>query len=71
MLGQNLLVRSDVIADEGCTLTMDPEGTDHVRIAFGDQRDPFELVVHHKVLATIIQLGTQTLQHIDTNGSDD
>jgi hypothetical protein len=71
MLGRNLLVRSDVIVDEGCAMTMDPEGTEHVRIAFGDNRDPFELVVHHRVLDTMVQLGTATLRNLDTSGPDD
>jgi hypothetical protein len=71
MLGTKLLVRSDVIVDEGCTLTMNTEGTEHVRIAFGDHQNPFELLVHHKVLGTMLQLGAETLRDIDTAGQDD
>lgn len=71
MLGRNLLVRSDVIVDEGCALTMNTEGTEHVRIAFGDDRYPFELILHHRVLDTMVQLGTETLRNIHTAGPDD
>jgi hypothetical protein len=71
MLGRNLLVRSDVIVDEGCTLTMNTEGTEHVRIAFGDHHEPFELLVHHRILDVMVQLGTETLQNIDASGTDD
>lgn len=71
MLGTNLVVRSDVIVDEGCTMTMNPEGTEHVRIAFGDGRDPFELLVHHRVLDTMVKLGTETLRNIDASDPDD
>lgn len=70
MLGRNPLVRSDVIVDEGCAMTMNPEGTEHIRIAFGDHRNPFELVMHHKILDTMIQLGTETLRTIDTTDNE-
>lgn len=71
MLGKKLLVRSDVIVDEGCTLTMNTEGTEHVRIAFGDHQDPFELLVHHKILDMMVHLGTETLRDIDAAGNND
>lgn len=71
MLEKTLLVRSDVIANDGCAVTMDTEGTEHVRIAFGEARNPFELLVHHKILGVIVQLGTETLRNIGTAGPDD
>ena len=71
MLGKKLLVRSDVIVDDGCTLTMNTEGTEHVRIAFGDHQEPFELLVHHRILDTMLQLGAETLRDMDTTGQDD
>lgn len=71
MLGRNLLVKSEVIVDEGCALTMNTEGTDHVLIAFSDHQDPFELLVHHRVLDMMVQLGTQTLLDINAAGPDD
>ncbi len=70
MLGRNLLVRSDVIVDEGCSLTMDTEGTDHVRIAFSDGHDPFELILHQRILDTMVKLGGETLRSIDAAGTD-
>lgn len=71
MLGRNLLVRSDVIVDEGCALTMNTEGTDHVRIAFGGGQEPFELVVHRRILDTMVKLGTRTLRDVDTSVTSD
>jgi len=71
MLEKTLLVRSDVIVNDGCALTMNTEGTEHVRIAFGEAHNPFELLVHHRILNVIVQLGMDTLRNIGTAELDD
>ncbi len=66
MLGTSLLVKSYIVINEGCPLTITREGPDHMLIRCGGAGDePFEIVVQHEALRALVELGTDALQEID------
>ena len=66
MVGNNLVVQSYVIINEGCPLAITKEGTDHVQIRCGGTTgDAFEIVVQHGVLRALVELGVDALREID------
>jgi hypothetical protein len=66
MLGKPLVVSSYVIINDGCRMSVEPEGNDHIRIVCGQpSADGFEIVVQHGALRTLVSLGTDTLRQLD------
>jgi hypothetical protein len=71
MIGMSLVVKSYIVVNDGCPLSIMDEGPDHVMLRCGGSTgESFEIVIQHNALRELVKLGEDKLADIDAPGEN-